>query len=82
MSWHRDRKVNQALIRLMDELVMWERETGRRITLLFIPHHTDEDILMADSGKPITVFGVSPERLLQGALKARSIDDAHKETNV
>jgi len=80
MSYHKDREVNSALIRLMDALCSWERNTSRRSTLIFIPHNVDEDTVLVSDGKPIKVFGVSPERLLEGALKARSTKSDTKRT--
>ena len=54
MSWHRDNEVHQAFVRLMDALVMWERDTGRGSKLFFIPDNLDEDIIFMMDGKPIT----------------------------
>ena len=58
MSYHMDREVNAALIRLLDSLCMHERESGRRSTLILIPHDKTEDILLAQDGKPMQ-HGVS-----------------------
>ena len=54
MTWHRDREVNQALIRLMDALCTWERHTGRGSKLLLIPNEDDEEILFVVDGKPVS----------------------------
>jgi hypothetical protein len=54
MTWHRDNEVNQAMIRLMDALCTWERETGRGSKLLFIPNEDDEEILFVIDGKPVS----------------------------
>ena len=54
MTWHRDKEVNQAMIRLMDALCTWERETGRGSKLLFIPNENDEEILFVMDGKPVS----------------------------
>ena len=70
MSYHKDPEVNQALIRLLDALCTWERNAGRRSTLILVPHCSDERILMAQDGKPQrSIF--KPEFLLELALKDR-----------
>jgi len=71
MSYHRDKGVSSAIIRLMDELCEWERNTGRRTTLLLIPHSYDEEIMKAQDGKPITTIHISPEDLLRIAMDDR-----------
>ena len=55
MSWHRDKRVDQAFIALMDALCTWERNTGRNSRLLFIPgdNARDEDIIYLMDGKPV-----------------------------
>lgn len=53
MSWHIDKKVNRAFIGLMDALVTWERNTGRRSKLFFFPEEADEEIIFLDDGKPV-----------------------------
>jgi hypothetical protein len=50
-----DRECDQAYSRLMDALCTWERETGRRTTILLIPHLSDEKIVVAVDGKPAKV---------------------------
>jgi hypothetical protein len=57
MSYHMDREVNAALIRLLDSLCMHERESGRRSTLILIPHNKTEDIILAQDGKPLQHVG-------------------------
>ena len=75
MSYHKDKETNQALVRLLDALCEWERNTGRRSTLILVPHVSDEKIVIAQDGKP--VLGVSfpgkePSRvLLDMALRER-----------
>ena len=54
MSYHKDRECNQALIHLMDALCEWERNAGRRSTLILIPHCRDENIVLAQDGKPLS----------------------------
>ncbi len=53
MSWHRDKEVNRAFIGLMDALVSWERNTGRRSKLFFFPEEDDEEIIFLMDGKPM-----------------------------
>ncbi|GEM_PF-3563357 len=54
-QYHLDRECDQTYSRLMDALCAWERETGRRSTLLLIPHAPDEKIVVAVDGKPAKV---------------------------
>ena len=51
--WHRDPEVDKALIRLIDALCTWERNTGRGSTLLYVPVDEDEDPILAIDGKPL-----------------------------
>mgnify|MGYP001616234355 CR=1 FL=1 len=37
MQFHKDRDCDRAMIRLMDALCTWERETGRESTLILVP---------------------------------------------
>jgi len=53
MSYHKDEEVNRAVIKLLDALGSHERNTGRRNTLLLIPHELDEDLVIAQDGKPL-----------------------------
>jgi uncharacterized protein YjiS (DUF1127 family) len=75
MSYHMDKESNITLIRLLDALCMWERETGRRNTLILIPHNPDEEIVLAQDGKPVpTTVGIRPtltRQLVDLALKER-----------
>jgi hypothetical protein len=70
---HKCEECETALIRLLDELCSWERDTGRGSTLLLIPHNEDEEIIMAQDGKPIPNDTplVSPQGLLNLAMKWR-----------
>lgn len=54
MSYHMDKKVNQKIIELLDELCEFERGTGRRSTLELIPHNPDEKLVLAVNGKPLS----------------------------
>lgn len=53
MSYHMDREVNSAMIRLLDALCEFERNSGRKSTLVLIPHCEDERIVLAQDGKPL-----------------------------
>lgn len=53
MSWHRDKRVDQAFLALMDALVSWERDTGRGSRLIFIPDWSDETTILLVDGKPV-----------------------------
>ena len=53
MNYHKDEECDSALIRLLDALCSWERATGRRSTVIFIPHVVDDgEVLIAQDGKP------------------------------
>ncbi len=56
MSYHKDQEVNSAIIRLMDALCSWERNTGRGGKMFIIPDHFDdyEQIIFAMDGKPVS----------------------------
>lgn len=54
MSYHMDKEVNSALIRLLDALCEWERNSGRRSTLILMPHLMDERMVLAQDGKPLS----------------------------
>jgi len=66
LSYHRDSEVNQAIIRLMDALCTWERETSRGSTLLIVPDNNDEKIVFALHGKPIPDDPFIMKSLLDG----------------
>lgn len=55
MSYHADKEVNKAFIRLMDALCSWERNTFRSSTLIFVPDNIDdhERVIIAQDGKPL-----------------------------
>lgn len=52
MSYHIDKEVNSAMIRLLDALCEFERNSGRKSTLVLIPHCEDERVVIAQDGKP------------------------------
>jgi hypothetical protein len=74
MSYHKDPEVNTCIIQLLDALCQWERNSGRRSTLLLIPHSPDENIVLAQDGKPLSGL-ISDEHpakyILDIALKER-----------
>ena len=51
--WHRDPEVDKALIRLIDALCTWERNTSRGSVFLLVPNYPDEKIILAVDGKPL-----------------------------
>jgi hypothetical protein len=74
VSYHKDKEVNHSIVELLDALCQWERNTGRRSTLILIPHTSDETIVLAQDGKPLTRL-ISDEHpakyILDLALKER-----------
>lgn len=60
MVHHKDPECDQAMVRLIDALCAWERETSRRSMLIFVPYALDEKIVVAEDGKP---FPESPRSL-------------------
>jgi len=52
--WHIDDKIDRMMIQLIDELCAYERNTGRRSHLLFVPEADDEKIIYAMDGKPVS----------------------------
>ena len=59
---HKDKDVNQALIRLLDALCSWERGTGRQSILIL---REDDYCCRADSGKCIVPPDITDEELLK-----------------
>ncbi len=56
----KDGVVEQAFVRLNDELCEYERATSRSGLLLYIPDHRDEEIVITQGGKPfIRLFYMS-----------------------
>jgi len=53
LMYHKDKECNQAIIRLLDCLCEWERNTGRGSTLFLIPHFASEPLVIAQDGKPL-----------------------------
>ena len=54
MSYHRLPEINSAIIRLLDALCAWERNTGNGSKLLLVNDNKDDGSnLFAMDGKPI-----------------------------
>lgn len=68
MSYHKDPEVNSAIIRLLDALCQWERDADRDSTLLLIPHNREDNLIMAQGGKPIPTESITPEELFRSAM--------------
>lgn len=71
MAWHIEPNVDQAIIRLCDALCSWERATGRRSTLVLIPEMRDEELFIANDGKPLPPDEISPELAVANAMEMR-----------
>lgn len=73
MSYHMDKEVNSALIRLLDALCEFERASGRDSTLILVPHDGSEKVIVAQGGKPLPPPFTSNyvEQILEMALGAR-----------
>ena len=52
--WHIDDKIDRMMVQLIDALCAFERNTGRRSHLLFVPEADDEKIVSAMDGKPVS----------------------------
>ena len=72
MDYHSDKEVEKAMIRLMDALCSWERNTFRGSTLIFVPDTIDEHekIIFAQDGKPMPTDPFLLTAILEG-LKTR-----------
>ena len=72
---HPDQEVNAALVRLLDALCEHERNTGRRSTLVLVPHALDERVVLAQDGKPFSNNPVvDAELFVRNALTVRNQD--------
>lgn len=69
MSYHKDPEVNDAFIRLLGALCEYERDTSLGSTLLFIPHEREDDLVMAQDGKPLPNESITPEELFRLAMR-------------
>lgn len=66
-----DKEVNSALIRLLDALCEWERNSGRRSHLFLIPEQPDERVVVAQDGKPVPE-NFNPVNLFEFAMRSRN----------
>lgn len=72
MIHHPDPSSDRALIRLLDALCEWERNTGMRSTLIFVPHSPGEKIVLAQDGRPLQPSpGMGSKEILNIALRER-----------
>jgi len=52
--YHVDTEVHEAMTGLANALCAWERNTGRKSTLILVPHQPDEPVVMLDNGREVT----------------------------
>ena len=72
-QFHIDEGVNAAFVRLLDALTSWERSTGRKSVLVFVPENSDEQILLATDGKILPPEAhMSPQDLIDVAMSRRN----------
>lgn len=69
MSYHKNKEVNHALIKLFDALCEYERNCGCRSTVILVPHEPGERFVVAQDGKPIFL---SPQTALDLAITERN----------
>jgi hypothetical protein len=73
MAWHIDPEVEQALIALNDALCTFERGTGRKYTLVLVPHDPKEPCHISLSGKPLPQDStILPHDAVRVALEERA----------
>ena len=54
MSYHRDSEVSRAIVRLLDTLCTWERNTGNGSKVILVHDNNDDGpTLFAMDGKPV-----------------------------
>ena len=81
MRWHPDPKCDEAIVLLLDALCTWERSTGRESLLVLIPVEQEEQVIVADSGKPITCSVSTNEMIRKRVEEALAIHDNPKVHN-
>jgi hypothetical protein len=74
MNFHKDVKIHRAFVSLFDAICSWERNTGRKSTLLFVPLETDEETLLIVDGKPVSFTPLLLQMQLD-LIKSRIIPD-------
>jgi len=73
--YHMDKEISTIILQLLDRLCEWERDTGRRSTLILIPEAKDEDIILAMEGKPIPInTQLYLETIFKDSLKRRNTE--------
>ena len=80
MRWHPDPECDHAIVRLLDALCSWERSTGRESLLVLVPVESDEQVVVAHSGKPLLVDEMSHENVcdhVRHMLEVHDNPDAH-----
>jgi len=71
--YHKNKKINDTLMKLMEELCEDERYSGQKTTLVFIPQNKEEKILMIENGKPVPEeVTVTPQRIIEIAIMERN----------
>jgi len=71
-SWHINEACNDALIKLDDALCRHEMFMSDEITLIFVPHRSDERIHISQGGKPLGIDSTIPvEEVLAIKLNER-----------
>ena len=70
MHHHMSPEVDKAFIRLMDDLCQWERATSRNGTLLYIPEHKDEPIVIGQGGKPQWSHSFEEQEVIEIVFKS------------
>ena len=70
MAHHINPEINGLLTNLLDALCEHERQTGRKSTFILVPHKEDEEILVAQDGRPMEYL--HPDDALQIAFATRN----------
>ena len=79
---HINANCERALINLNDKICAFERGSGREYTFILIPHQSEEEVVISQSGKPISGMyergssTISPEEALNLAMGARGLTQA------
>lgn len=78
MKRHPDPECDKAIIQLLDALCSWERSTGRESLLVLIPVEQKEQVIIADSGTPITGPVFMNEMICKRVEQALAVHDNPK----
>ena len=72
----RSTEMERALIELNDRICSWERDTGRKYTLILIPHQSDDLLQVSQDGKPLREWiGITLQRIVDIAISERGVKD-------